>query len=97
MKQTKKSESRETKRVPELSNLEFAQKKALDDCAVALQSIVNLHEILMATKHPTPNNVRDAKEDLWDAIANLAMAASNGLGRARILEILAKYGLEEIF
>ena len=97
MKQTKKSESRETTRVPELSNLEFAQKKALDDCAVALQSIVNLHEILMATKHPTPNNVRDAKEDLWDAIANLAMAASNGLGRARILEILAKYGLEEIF
>ena len=97
MKQTKKSESQETKRVPEVSNLEFAQKKALDDCAVALQSIVNLHEILMATKHPTPNNVRDAKEDLWDAIANLAMAASNGLGRARILEILAKYGLEEIF
>ena len=97
MKQTKKSESRETKRVPELSNLEFAQKKALDDCAVALQSIVVLHEIMIATNHPTPNNVRDAKEALWDAIANLAIAASNGLGRARILEILAKYDLEEIF
>ena len=97
MKQTKKSESRETKRDPELSNLELAQQKALDDCAVALQSIVDLHEIMIATNHPTPNNVRDAKEDLWDAIANLAMAASNGLGRARILEILAKYDLEEIF
>ena len=97
MKQTKKSESRETKRVPELPNLELAQQKALDDCAVALQSIVDLHEIMIATNHPTPNNVRDAKEDLWDAIANLAMAASNGLGRARILEILAKYDIEEIF
>ena len=78
-------------------NLEKAQLKALDDCAAALQSIVDLHEIMIATNHPTPNNVRDAKEDLWDAIANLAMAASNGLGRARILEILAKYDLEEIF
>ena len=97
MKQTKKSESRETKRVPELSNLELAQQKALDDCSVALQSIVDLHEIMIATNHPTPNNVRDAKEDLWDAIANLAMAASNGLGREKILEILSRYGLEDIF
>ena len=78
-------------------NLEKAQLKALDDCAAALQSIVDLHEIVKATNHPTPGNVRIAREDLWDAIANLAMVSSNGLGRDRVLEILAGYGLEEIF
>jgi hypothetical protein len=78
-------------------NLEKAQLKALDDCAAALRSIVDLHEIVIATKHPTPGNIRIAREDLWDAIANLAMAASDGLGRDRVLDILAGYGLEEIF
>ena len=78
-------------------NLEKAQLKALDDCAVALQSITDLHEIVIAINHPTPGNVRIAREDLWDAIANLAMVSSNGLGRDRVLEILAGYGLEEIF
>ena len=97
MKQTKKSDSLNSKRLQQLQNLELALKKALDDCAEALQSIKNLHEIVTATNHPTPGNVCIAREDLWDAIANLAMAASNGLGRARILEILAKFDLEEIF
>lgn len=57
-------------------NLEKAQLKALDDCAAALQSIVDLHEIVIATNHPTPGNVRIAREDLWDAIANLARNAA---------------------
>ena len=78
-------------------NLEKAQLKALEDCAAALQSVVDLHEIVIATKHPTQGNIRDSKESLCDAMANLAIFASKGLGRARIQAILAGYGLEEIF
>ena len=37
-------------------NLEKAQLKALDDCAAALQSITDLHEIVKATNHPTPGS-----------------------------------------
>ena len=78
-------------------NLEKAQLKALDDCAKAIQSIIDLHELVKATNHPTQGNIRDSKESLCDAMANLAIFASKGLGRARIQEILAGYGLEEIF
>ena len=78
-------------------NLEKAQLKALDDCAVALQSIVDLHEIVIATKHPTPGNILDAKKDLWDAMVNLAIVASRGGDYDMVKEILAGYGLEEIF
>ena len=78
-------------------NLEKAQLKALDDCAAALQSIVDLHEIVIATKHPTPGNILDAKKDLWDAMVNLAIVASRGGGYDMVKEILAGYGLEEIF
>ena len=92
-----KSDKKELTQTVQQQNLEIAQRKALDNCAIALQSIAELQEIMIATKHPTPANVDDAREDLWDAIANLAMAASNGLGRERILEILAEYGLEDIF
>ena len=78
-------------------NLEKAQLKALDDCAAALQSIVDLHEIVDETNQPTPGNVLDAKKDLCDAIVNLAIAASRGGGYAMVKEILAGYGLKEIF
>ena len=78
-------------------NLEKAQLKALDDCAAALQSIVDLHEIVDETNQPTPGNVLDAKKDLCDAMVNLAIAASKGDGYAKIKEILAGYGLEDIF
>ena len=78
-------------------NLEKAQLKALDDCAAALQSIVDLQEIVIAAKHPTPGNILDAKKDLWDAMVNLAIVASRGGGYDMVKEILAGYGLEEIF
>ena len=78
-------------------NLEKAQLKALDDCAAALQSIVDLHEIVDETNQPTPGNVLDAEKDLCDAMVNLAIAASKGDGYAKIKEILAGYGLEDIF
>ena len=78
-------------------NLEKAQLKALDDCAAALQSIADLHEIVDETNQPTPGNVLDAKKDLWDAMVNLAIVASRGGGYDMVKEILAGYGLEEIF
>ena len=78
-------------------NLEKAQLKALDDCAAALQSIIDLHAIVDETNQPTPGNVLDAKKDLCDAMVNLAIAASKGDGYAKIKEILAGYGLEDIF
>lgn len=78
-------------------NLEKAQLKALDDCAAALQSIVDLHEIVVETNQPNSGNVLDAKKDLWDAMVNLAIVASRGGGYDMVKEILAGYGLEEIF
>ena len=45
----------------------------------------------------SPRNVLDAKNDLRDAMVNLAIAASKGGGYAKIKEILAGYGLEDIF
>ena len=92
-----KSDSSELIQTTQPQNLELAQKKALDDCAAALQSIVDLHEIVIATKHPTPGNILDAKKDLWDAMVNLAIVASRGGGYDMVKEILAGYGLEEIF
>jgi hypothetical protein len=92
-----KSDSSELIQTTQPQNLELAQKKALDDCAAALQSIVDLHEIVIATKHPTPGNILDAKKDLWDAMVNLAIVASRGGDYDMVKEILAGYGLEEIF
>jgi hypothetical protein len=37
-----------------------------------------------------------AKEDLEDAMVNLAIVASNGHGYAKIKEILSDYGLDDI-
>ena len=92
-----KSDSSELIQTTQPQNLELAQKKALDDCAKAIQSIIDLHVIVTETKQPTPRNVLDAKNDLRDAMVNLAIAASKGGGYAKIKEILAGYGLEDIF
>lgn len=78
-------------------NLENVQLKALDDCATALQSIVDLYEIVVEMNQPNSENVLDAKKDLWDAMVNLAIVASRDGGYAKIKEILAGYGLKEIF
>ena len=92
-----KSDSSELIQTTQPQNLELAQKKALDDCAKAIQSITVLHELVKATNHPTQGNIRDAKKDLWDAMVNLAIVASRGGGYDMVKEVLAGYGLEEIF
>jgi hypothetical protein len=97
MKQTKKSDSLNSKRLQQLQNLENAQQKSLDDCAVALQSISELRKLAIETNQPNKTNVQDAEEFLRDAMAYLAIFASKGAGSARIKEILSKYGLEDWF
>ena len=97
MKQTKKSDSLNSKRLQQLQNLENAQQKSLDNCAVALQSITELEKLAIETNQPNIRNVQDAEEVLRDAMANLAIFASKGAGSARIREILSKYGLEDWF
>ena len=94
MKQTKKSDSLNSMRLLQLQNLENAQQKSLDDCALALQSIVELEKLAIETNQPNIGNIQLTKEALWDAMAYLAIFASKGLGRDRIKVILSKYGLE---
>ena len=83
-------------RVPTLLNLELAQKKALDDSAAAFQSIIELEKLAIETKQPNIRNVQDVKEFLKDAVAYLAIFASNGGGSRRIRKILSNYGLEKL-
>lgn len=97
MKQNKKSDSLNSMRLQQLQNLENAQQKSLDDCAVALQSIIELETLAIETNQLNTGNVQDAKEFLQDAMAYLAIFASKGRGSAKIKEILAKYGLEDWF
>ena len=77
--------------------MHHAQKVALDDTANALQSITELEKLTNDTKQPNKGNVLDAKQDLWDAMVQLGIVASNGEGYAKIKEILSNYGLEDLF
>ena len=79
------------------AQLYHAQKVALDDTANALQSITELEKLTNDTKQPNKGNVLDAKQDLWDAMVQLGIVASNGEGYAKIKEILSNYGLEDLF
>ena len=97
MKQTKKSDNQEPMDVLEQPDLETAQKKSLDDCAVALQSITELEKLAVKASQPNVGNVLDAKDFLRDALAYLAIFASKGGGSRRIRKILSKYGLEDWF
>ena len=77
--------------------MHHAQKVALDDTANALQSITELEKLAIDTNQPNKGNVLDAKQDLWDAMVQLGIVASNGEGYAKIKEILSNYGLEDLF
>ena len=79
------------------AQLHHAQKVALDDTANALQSITELEQLAIETNQHNTGNVREAKQDLWDAMVQLGIVASNGEGYAKIKEILSNYGLEDLF
>ena len=97
MKQTKKSDSLNSKGLQQFQDLENAQQRSLDDCAAALQSITELEKLAIETNQPNLRNLQDAEEVIRDAMAYLAIFASQGAGSARIREILFKYGLEDWF
>jgi hypothetical protein len=99
MKKQHRNESgiSELNHTTQLQNLENALQKSLDDCSVALQSIAGLEKLATETNQSNIGNIHDAQEFLRDAIAYLAIFASQGQGSARIKEILYKYGLEDWF
>ena len=79
------------------AQLKHAQKVAMDDTANALQSISELEQLATKTKQAHAGNILDAKKDLWDAMIQLGIVASNGEGFAKVKEILSNYGLEDLF
>lgn len=79
------------------AQLKHAQKVAMDDTANALQSISELKRLATKTKQPNTGNIFDAKMDLWDAMIQLGIVASNGEGFAKVKEILSNYDLEDLF
>ena len=70
-------------------NLEKAQLKALDDCAAALQSIVDI-ELALKTNQPNIGNVQLTKEAFGDEMAYLVIFDSRAFSRDRIKIILSK-------
>ena len=79
------------------AQLKHAQIVAMDDTANALQSISELEQLATKTKQPHTGNILYAKMDLWDAMIQLGIVASNGEGFAKVKEILSNYGLEDLF
>ena len=79
------------------AQLHHAQKVALDDTANALQRITELEKLPNDTTQPNKGNVHDAKQDLWDAMVQLGIVASNGEGYAKNKEVLSNYCLEDLF
>ena len=98
MKQKKglKSEDQKGKDTTQTNPLETVQRRSLDTTAAALQSVIEQQKITEQNDAPNDGNIRMAKEDLEDAMVNLAIVASNGHGYTKVKEILADYGLDDI-
>ena len=91
-----KSEDQKGKDTTQTNSLETVQRRSLDTTAAALQSVIEQQKITEQNDAPNDGNIRMAKEDLEDAMVNLAIVASNGHGYAKVKEILADYGLDDI-
>ena len=75
--------------------LKHAQRVAMDDTAYALGSIIQQQKLTIAADAPNVGNVKDAKQEVIEAMVSLAIAASeDGLEGARAL--LSDYGLEHM-
>ena len=75
--------------------LKHAQRTAMDDTANALDSIIQQQKLAIASEAPNVGNVKDAKQEVIEAMVSLAIAASeDGLEGAR--ELLSDYGLEHL-
>ncbi len=77
------------------AQLKHAQRVAMDDTANALDSIIQQQMLTVAADAPNVGNVKDAKQEVIEAMVSLAIAASeDGLEGARAL--LSDYGLEHM-
>lgn len=77
------------------AQLKHAQKVAMDDTASALESIIRQQKLTKVAGAPKWGNVRDAKQEVIEAMVSLAIAASeDGLKGAKA--ILSDYGLEHM-
>lgn len=75
--------------------LKHAQRTAMDDTANALESIIHQQKLTKAAGAPKWCNVRDAKQEVIEAMVSLAIAASDdGLKGAKA--ILSDYGLDHM-
>ena len=78
-----------------LVQLKHAQRTAMDDTANALESIIQQQKLTKAAGAPKSGNVRDAKQEVIEAMVSLAIAASDdGLKGAKA--ILSDYGLDHM-
>ena len=77
------------------AQLKLAQRMAMDDTANALDSIIQQQKLTIAADAPNVGNVKDAKQEVIEAMVSLAIAVSeDGLEGARAL--LSDYGLEHM-
>ena len=77
------------------AQLKHAQRVAMDDTANALDSIIYQQKLTIAADAPNVGNVKEAKQEVIEAMVSLAIAASeDGLEGARAL--LSDYGLEHM-
>lgn len=77
------------------TQLKHAQRAAMDDTAIALDSIILQQKLTVVADAPNVRNVKDAKQEVIEAMVSLAIAASeDGLDGARAL--LSDYGLDHM-
>lgn len=70
-----------------------ARQVALDQIVCALKSVILLQKMSDKLSAPNTGNIHIAKEDIMDAIVNLAIVRAAG-NHQRTRKILADYGLE---
>ena len=97
MKQKKglKSEDQKGKDTTQTNSLETVQRRSLDTTAAALQSVIEQQKITEQNNAPNGGNILIAKQDLVDAMVNLAIASSHG-SYTNTRNILSEYGLEDM-
>ena len=97
MKQTKgfKSEDQKGNDTTPTTSLEQVQRRSLDTTAAALHSVIEQQKITEQNNAPNGGNILIAKQDLVDAMVNLAIASSHG-SYTNTRNILSEYGLEDM-
>ena len=90
-----KSEDQKGKDTTQTNSLETVQRRSLDTTAAALQSVIEQQKITEQNNATNGGNILIAKQDLVDAMVNLAIASSHG-SYTNTRNILSEYGLEDM-